>query len=362
MNPNQDPNAAPDAAAPQPSAEAPVTPAPESTTPTPTTEPVAPALDVTPAPETPVVEPTPVNPFAAAGTPAAPSNPTEPVVPASPFAAATPIAGAPIAGGPAPKPKNTKKIILLASAIGGVVLLAVVGVIIFLLLTTVSKQDYADAAKQYNAVSQAYSDLDRLDSSFSSVNSSNSANLDETVAEAEAKMVTVKTENESLGKLKAVSVGEGKKLYDEFDNKLTAYISYNEGVATTLKSLSPALDLCSSSAADTNDMVGALRKCESALNGVTDMPNPEFKAYVDTLKVQYAEIIKLYEDMSSITDPYGSQYDQYRALRDKSYEITDALTDASTTLKDSLNNKVKELDPKASADALRTFLNEQQRK
>lgn len=352
MNPNQDPNAALDAAAPQPNAETPVTPVPEST-------PVTP--EVAPAPAAPVAEPAvsseSANPFAAAGTPEVSPTPTDSAAPASPFGAAVPAPGA-----PAPKQKNTKKIVLLASVIGGIILLGVAALIVFLLLTTVSKQDYADAAKQYNAVSQAYSDLDRLDSSFSSVNSSNSANLNETVAEAEGKMATVKTENEKLGKLKAVSVGEGKKLYDEFDKKLTGYVAYNEGVATTLKNLSPALDVCSSSSANTNDMLGALKKCETALNDVKDLPNPEFKTYVDTLKVQYGEIIKVYEGVAKITDPYGSQYDEYRALRDKTYEITDALSDASTTLKDSLNKKVKELDPKPAADALRSFLNEQQRK
>lgn len=328
MNPNTpQPTEQPEGVNPQP----PVTPTPDFTEPAPAADPVAPTAD----PFTPTAEP------------------------------AAPVAEPAATSAPTPPPKNTKKIVLIAGIIAGALILAIIAVIIFLSMTTVSKQDYADAAKQYNEVSAANTALTRNASSLSSSNTSLSeSEFDEEMKAAEEAIATLRTENEELGKLKAVRVGEGKELYDAFNEKLKAYLENGESLVKSVNTIRPALMKCdeAGSASDNDARVAAIKACSAAFNEVGDVANPEFKAYVEVLKTAYAEFAVTLEKIVAIENPFGAQYEEYKVLRDEMYDTQDDIREATRTFTDALEKRDDELSVKDSAKALADYLNEQQRK
>lgn len=296
-------------------------------------------------------------------TPVTPVNEPPVAAPAEPVTPVTPVAPAGTAPGQAPK--NNKKLVIIASAIAGVVLLAVVGIFVYLAATSVSKQDYANAAKQYNEVSSANTALNR---SVRALGTSTSAGTDEEFAEdakeVEEAIATLKTENEKLGNEKASKVGEGGELYKNFDTKLTAYAGYADELVASIKTIRSNFKSCNevTKAADDNARVKALKECSSQLNTEANIPNAEFKAYIDGLKPEYEKYAKSYEAMLALSNPYGSDYDQYRALRTESLAAQTKIREVARTLSTSLNERDEKMSVKDDAKALADYFNAQQRK
>lgn len=309
------------------------------TTPNPNDQPEVPATPVTPANEPPV---------------AAPAEPVTPVTPVAPVSTA-----------PGQAPQNNKKLVIIASAIAGVVLLAVIGIFVYIAMTSVSKQDYANAAKQYNAVSAANTDLNRA---VRTLGTSTSSGTDEEFAEdakkVEDAIATLKTENEKLGNEKASKTGEGGELYKNFDTKLTAYAGYADELVASIKTIRTNFKSCNevTKAADDNARAKALKECSSQLNTEANIPNAEFKAYIDGLKPEYEKYAKSYEAMIAISNPYGSDYDQYRALRTESLAAQTKIREVARTLSTALNERDDEMSVKNEATALADYFNAQQRK
>lgn len=336
-------------------------PTPTSSFGAPAPEAQAPVVDATPVSNEPAA---PASPFfsAANSLPSQDASPTGPGLPISPIAPGTPTVSTP----QAPQPSKKKKVILLAGIIGGAILLAIVGVAVYLLLTTVSKEDYRQATVQFNKVSDANTSLSTEASTLGdeAATGSDSA-FDTALADTEESIATIKTENEALSKLKAVRFGEGAKLYKTFDDKLDAYLVYAGGIVTSVKNLRPAFAVCSdgsAGAADTSSMVAALKACSNALGEVTDIPNAEFKTFIDEIKVAYGEYATVYEKMSALSNPFGAQYNEYMALRDQLTAVQTKISDASEAFSEGLDAREDELSVKDSADALSDYLAEQQKK
>lgn len=359
--------------APATSEEAPISPVTPVTPETPEA-PAATEAPVTPAPfgtpvETPAATPfgaAPVAPLADATTPAQPEVPAQPEA-TTPGAAAAPVAvsafGA-AAGTPQPPKKSNKKLITILSIVAGVLLLAIGGYLVYATLTSVSKQDYQAAASQYSKVSSVSSSLTSDVSSLSySTSGSSDETFDEAVKDVEASIAELKTENEALGKLKAVKVGEGAKKYNEFNEKLETYLTYGQGLLTSVSNLRPALVICraATTASDTTARVAAIEKCATALEGVKDVPNAEMKTYVAALTDGYKEYATLYKQVAALSNPFGAQYEEYKALRDKVNAVQEKISDASDTFSDAMEAKGDEVSVKEKADALRAYLIEQQK-
>lgn len=340
-----------------------VLPTSDPTPEVPTTEPIVPATpfftdaNTSSAPELSPEAAAPVAPLSGPDALAtAPQEPTPNVIPATPFTPGEPV--------PEPPKKNTKKIILIASVAAGVVLLAIIAIVIFLFLTTVSKADYRDAAKQFNQVTSASSSLNSDVSSLgASSGSTSDSDFEKSLKDTQDSLDTIKNENESLSKLKAVRVGEGGDLYKTFDDKLDAYLAYGNDLVASVKNLRPAMVACDkvSDADDAAARVAALKTCATSLNDVKDLPNAEFKTFVTELATAYTSYAKTYEGISALTNPYGTQYEQYKTLRDEMYATQDKISAASKTFQESLEKRDDELSVKASADALADYLTEQQR-
>lgn len=366
MNPNStDPTNTPptDESAPQttPPAEVPATspdatPAPDATTETP----VAPAAPTTPSPfgspvstETPTIE-TPTN-LGAAPTPAPTEAPAQ-----SPFGAA-PV-GSPTPGAQGPK---NKKLPLIIGIVAGAIVLIAVAVVLFLMFTTVSKQDYRDAAVKFNDVSSASTQLNVEAASLgrSISGSTSDSDFEASLTEAKDAVAKLSTQNDELSKLKAVRVGEGAELYKTFDDKLEAYVDYANGLVTSVENLRPAMKVCSgaSDATDNSARVKVLKDCSTALGNIKDLPNESFKTFVDKMKTAYASYATTFEKMAAITAPFGAQAAEYRALRTEMTETQSTIVDASSDFTKSLRDSDDKFSPKESADALAKYLTEKQR-
>lgn len=300
-----------------------------------------------PVPE-PVVTPVESVPVAPVPEPTAPA-PADPIMP--------------VGSAPSPAPQDKKKLFTIIGIIAGVVILAVIAVLVYLSMTSVSKQDYAAAADQYNEVRSSSAALSREVSGLSRSATASDATFDEAAKTVEEALATIKNENEELGKLKAVKVGEGKKLYDTFDQKLDAYLAYAQELLATVKDVRPALVKCDevgdTTAADAR--VAALKACSEAFNQVGDLPNAEFKAYANVLKTEYANYATTYEKMNALSNPFGANYDEYRDLRDQMTESQSKIRDANKTFSDAVRARDDELSVKDSADTLAKYLNDQQR-
>lgn len=342
---------------------APETPVPAAQEAPAAAAPVAPEVPVAPTTEAPVAPAAPApleTPAPAPGfapTPIAPIPGAVPVEPVAAFAA-TPAAPQ------APQPSNKKKIVLIAAIVGGALLLAAVGLIVFLLLTSVSKEEYRDAARQFNKVTLASSSLTSDARSLGySTGSSSDSTFEASVSEAEASVAKLNEENEALSKLKAVKVGEGAKLYRAFNDKLKAYSVHATELVSSVKNLRPAFVVCGkiSSTSDVAARVAALKACASALSDVEEIPNEQMRTFVDKIVKAYGEYASVYQSISALTNPYGSQYEEYKTLRDKMYAVQDTISDASESFSEDLKKRDDALSVKASADALGDYLTNQQK-
>lgn len=335
----------------------PETPAPEATPSTESTPASEPAFTseepVTPVSEpAPVADPAPANPFAQPET----SEPTTPVQETP----ATFTAGAPVSPN---EPKGSKKTILIASIVAGAVLLAVAGVVAYMFLSSVSKEDYRDAAVQFNDVSSATASLNSDVRILSSSTSSSDERFEESVKEVEASLATIKTENDELAKQKAVRVGEGAELYGTFNDKMKSYLAYADELVVSVKNLRPAMVVCDnvSEAEDATARIAALKACATALGNVSDVPNAEFKAYIGELKGAYEEFASIYEGVAGITSPYGAQAEEYKALRERMTAVQTKISDATKKFSADLKARDEALSMKESTEALADFLNEKQK-
>jgi hypothetical protein len=329
---------------------------PENPSPDPTPYAPAPLMDtpVTPL-ETSETTPIPAsNPFSASPVDSAPVVP--PMTPDIALATssiapvATQSSGSPIAqllNGP------KKKLMIVIAIVVGV--LAVVGIVVVAVmnLLSVSKADYRAAAAQFNVVSMAYSDLNsdasRLQYDISgSTTDTVFANDSEAVT---TKLQTFKDANTKLATIKSVKSGDSKKLYDTYDIKVKAFTMYAQDLLTSLKSYRPASKACSDA-----KTVALLSSCVTALGAVGDIPNVDLKQFVTTLQTQYKYYLDIKTKLAVITDPYGTDYEQYKAIRDQGYSIQDKITAAASDFSSNAKKHSDEIDPAPAANALGDYL------
>lgn len=314
---------------------------PQPSAPTENSVPQTPQVPVAPAP----------NPFGAATVSSAPTE--APIAPMT--TSSTALVGSSPNGNPVKTLLNGPKkklIVLIAIIVGALVVLGIVATIALNLLL-VSKADYRDAAKQFNTVSSAYSSLNS-DATRLQYDITSSTTDTEFTNDSEAvtnKLKTFQDANTKLATFKAVKSGEGQKLYATYDTKIKAYNIYAQDLVTSLKSFRPASKACEDASTLT-----LLSSCVTALNAVGEIPNADLKQLVTVIQTQYKAYLDVKTKIAAITDTYGKQYDQYKALRDQGYAIQDKISAAGSDFSSNAKKHGEEIDPAVAANALGDYL------
>jgi len=325
-------------------------------------DPNQPETPETPAPAEPVVstptpesapEPTPT-PFGAAPVSSEQPAPVLGAQPATTIGSSPNDNPTPNLGGDA---KKKKLIILIAAIVGGLVLLGIIAVVLMSILFP-SKADYRDAAKQFNTVSSAYSELNSDASRLQyDVGGSTSDTEFTNDSESVTKSLTAfQDANKKLADMKAVKTGEGKKLYSTYEGKVTAFGKYATDLLASLKSYRPVAKACDD--VSTSTLLG---ECVTALGKVGDIPNADLKQFVTVLQTQYKAYQSIQTQIDAISDPYGKSYSQYSALRDQKYDIQDKISEAASDFSSNATKHADDIDPAAAANALGDFLVKKQR-
>ncbi len=283
---------------------------------------------------------------------------TTPAAESAPVSTASEIHALEPTPGPKSSPLKNKKLLTVIGAVVAVILVALIGAGIYTTSTTVSKADYQAAATQFAKVSKASAQLTSDIYLLSASTSIEDSAFNENAKKVQDSLTAIKTENDALRKLKAVRVGEGKKLYTAFDSKTKAYLANGDSLLSSVKLLRPAVIVCNkvASASDSAGRLKSLQDCSTAMNKVKDLPSPEFQSFVTVLKKQYAEYATTYEQVSTLSDPLGAQYEQYKVLRDKLTKVQTTLTTANKTFIDDLAKRDDELSVKDSSKALSDYL------
>ncbi len=312
---------------------------------------------------------TPPEPQAAPPAPQPmPITPVEPVTPPKQPVPPAPQPQYPVTntamGGAAPvqpggKKSKTGLIIGLVAGGIGLVVLVIIAIVVVVSMLSVSKKDYLSAYNQYSELRKASFSVDTgliTVGSFSSGTDTSFKNASDEVKESLGKM---EAENKKLSGLKAVKTGEGKELYTKLNTKLSSYMKYAGDKVVSMEKFRPAYSKCdemSSTDRDTAAVKTALAGCVAALKSISDVPDADLKSFIETLAEQQEKLLAITEKIEAIKNPYGSQYDEYSALRKQVYEISSAVSDAGTDFRSNSNKKAKDVDFRDEAKALSDFL------
>ena len=265
------------------------------------------------------------------------------------------------------KPSSNKKLIIWIGAAIGVLAAVGIATAVSIAVFSVSKEDYRKAYNQMNEVSSAnYNLSSKLYSIQYGVSSSTDTKFNNDLKAVKEAVEKVREETKKLSELKATKVGEGKKKYDEFNEKLEKYLTFISDAATSIGDMREASVVCSevrsSPTGSVESAKSMLEECKSALNKIRDTPNQDVKNYVKKITTEFDNLSSLMDKASNITDPYGSQYSEYSVLRNQTYEVQDNIRDAATDFGSDFEKHAKEVEVKDVANDYIDFLDEKARK
>ncbi len=238
---------------------------------------------------------------------------------------------------------KTKKTI----AIVAVVLIVVVAVLlVYAAVVYPSKQPYRNALAQYDNVGRANATLTAAGSSLNASNATDQE-FEKNVKNAQNALTALRKENEALGKEAVLKDGEGKRLYDAFNEKLQPYMDYNETVLTSMLKVRPVLHNCNQDMANlTEDQasIDAVRSCATQLRALENVGDPDYKQLVQSFSTTYddlaaalerkapaAERTQILGDLSAESTTFTKNTQQHRRAL--------LATDSSQNLKDFLSQK-----------------------
>ncbi len=260
-------------------------------------------------------------------------------------------------------PKNKKKPTRSLVAVGSALLLVVVATVSFALLSAVSKEDYAKALTQYNAVAEVVESFDaQVGTVVSVVKYGSDDEYNAEIVKLDQLTTQLKDENKAFNGMKAVRFGEGRKFYGPFKHTMNDYLAYSKELVDTVKQGRPMFAACAkvSNAPTVDEQIDTMNKCVVALGDVGTLPEKNSAIWVEGLKEQYQAHVEVSTAITKLTDPFGAQYDQYKTLQAKKYTIEDQIKAINTTFASAMNARDDEVSVKATAEALKAFLSKQQ--
>ena len=247
----------------------------------------------------------------------------------------------------------TKKYLIIIAAVG----LALIGaLLVYGIMVTPARQPYRDALTQYENTNNA------LSRTSVSVNSGTASDEEfaKNIEAVQKTLVSLETENDALAKEAVLKDGEGKRLYDAYNEDIKAYVAYNRDVLTSMAKVRPVLYKCTAESSETVSAEDAktMQDCADAMNAAKDVPDADYKEYAEAVAKNYAARAALFAQMAAATD---RQSDAYGELVTQYSQTIESFSEASTAFAKNVQQTRKQILNTSSARDLKAYLEDESR-
>jgi len=252
---------------------------------------------------------------------------------------------------------STKKPFVITAAIGLVVIAAL---LVYGILVTPARQPYRDALAQYKNVDTA---LARTSVSLNTTTASDDE-FAKNIDAVKSAFTSLKKENEALSKKEVLTNGEGKGLYDAYDKKLQAYMTYNANVIASIQKVRPVLHACSvDMGAVKADAEGAtlMHTCAAKMQAATDVPDADYKQMTEGFAKSYAELATILDEMAALPDPKGADKARYDELNQTRTQVVSDFSQISNTFSKNVQETRQQILTTNTAKALQDYLTNKSR-
>ncbi|PID33093.1 hypothetical protein CR969_02575 [Candidatus Saccharibacteria bacterium] len=283
-----------------------------------------------------------------------PVQPTQPVPPVQPV---QPVAA------PSLAPKKSKLGVIIGGSVALVLL--IVGIILAVLfLSGPSQRDYKQAADKYEEIGQKLMSVGTKSSSvYYGFSSSTETSFKNDIEDIKESLEKIKKYNKELGEMKAVKKGPAKEPYDKFNDKFDKFVTYVEEFSDSMVAAKEGFSGCDRAMNGSSSVtIKAINDCVADMGSAEDkVKNKTLKEFISKFKSEMKLMSDLYAKAKAIKNPYGRDYDKYRALKEQLYEVQGRLRDAAQDMRSDIEKDMKKLDPRDEAKELSKILRENSR-
>lgn len=229
---------------------------------------------------------------------------------------------------------------------------------IYAILVGPSKEPYRSALAQYRNVYNANVAFSNSGAALNA-NAATDEQFEANIEKVKAALSSLKTENTALAKQEVLTSGEGKELYDSFNEKFKHYTAYNSNIINSIGSIRPVIYSCTQKmAAIDENTKGAdeIRDCQVKLREMKDVPDADYRQMVDSFEAIYGEIAANIEQAAAPKEPEGTDAARHKALMNEREALLKELNAVSTTLSKNLQTQRAKVDITEAAIKLDKYL------
>lgn len=239
-------------------------------------------------------------------------------------------------------------------------LLIIGGLLIYGILVTPQRQPYRDALAQYENANRA------LSATSVSVNASTASDEDfnKGIEAVEAALNSLQIEVDALGEEEVLTTGEGKELFDAYNERITLYIAYNNDVVESMKVLRPILLECSELMDGIeSDSAGAtaMQTCADEMDKAETVPDADYQVLAEAFGENYQQLADTFKEKQAIIDAGQKDSDRYRELVAEQSTILEDFNNDGTNFATDVKNTRETLLATDSARLLLEYLKDESR-
>jgi hypothetical protein len=221
-----------------------------------------------------------------------------------------------------------------------------------------TKQPYRDALAQYKNV---YNANVAFTNSGAAINAAKATDeqFKNNIARVNAALKSLKTEKTALGKQAVLADGEGRALYEAFNNKAQKYFAYNEAVIASIETLRPVLYPCLSRATGENEdqaAATAMRACAARMGEMDTLPDADYRGFATSFEGIYNAIADNVDAAAALTDPEGADKYLRESLETERQTHMNDLAQVSSTLAKNLQASRAKVDITSESMTLDEYL------
>jgi len=226
------------------------------------------------------------------------------------------------------------------------------GLLVYGILVTPARQPYRDAQAQFQNVDNA------LGRTNISLNASEATDEEfaQGITAVRAAFVSLEKENEALGDESVLKEGEGKALYDAYNEDLKRFIAYNTNVIDSMEKLQPVLRKCSTEMQTVKanaEGAAVVRACAVEMQAVSDAPDEDYAQLATAFAAKYDELATILDQMAGIADTNSAEY---AALSTQREAVLEDFSTASSTFTKNVQQRRTAVLATDSAKALHDYL------